>query len=47
MYLPTFYVFKAGVFSTAWDASEWVKGGIGDLVSQSQPAPLRFRKKLA
>ncbi|CAE6937313.1 unnamed protein product [Symbiodinium sp. CCMP2592] len=29
VYLPTFYVFKAGVFSTAWDASEWVKGGIG------------------
>ena len=54
MYLPTFYVFKAGVFSTAWDASEWVKGGIGDsaVSTQSQPAqpalhpitPLRLRK---
>lgn len=30
VYLPTFYVFKAGVFSAVWDAKEWVKDGIGN-----------------
>jgi hypothetical protein len=29
VYLPTFYVFKASVFSNTWDASAWVSNGIG------------------
>ena len=29
-YLPTFYVFKAGVFSDSWDAMSWVNGGLGN-----------------
>eukprot|EP00438_Fugacium_kawagutii_P019662 Skav207968 [mRNA] locus=scaffold495:32165:36047:+ [translate_table: standard] len=31
VYLPTFYVFKASVFSNTWDASAWVSNGIGTL----------------
>lgn len=31
VYLPTFYVFKASVFSNTWDASAWVSNGIGAL----------------
>lgn len=30
VYLPTFYVFKASVFSNTWDASAWVSNGIGN-----------------
>jgi hypothetical protein len=30
VYLPTFYVFKAGVFSSSWSASDWAKDGIGN-----------------
>lgn len=29
MYLPTFYVFKAGVFSGSMDPSVWMSSGIG------------------
>ena len=29
-YLPVFYTFKASVFSSTWDPSEWVKAGIGN-----------------
>lgn len=29
VYLPTFYVFKAGVFSNSLDPSAWVSNGIG------------------
>jgi hypothetical protein len=30
VYLPTFYVFKGFVFGKTWDATEWVKDGIGN-----------------
>lgn len=29
VYLPTFYVFKAGVFSTDWNVQGWFEKGIG------------------
>lgn len=33
IYLPTFYVFKAGVFSGSMDPSVWVSTGVGNYVS--------------
>jgi hypothetical protein len=28
IYLPTFYVFKAGVFSSGWNVQEWGETGV-------------------
>eukprot|EP00437_Effrenium_voratum_P036079 CAMPEP_0181469912 /NCGR_PEP_ID=MMETSP1110-20121109/38271_1 /TAXON_ID=174948 /ORGANISM="Symbiodinium sp., Strain CCMP421" /LENGTH=175 /DNA_ID=CAMNT_0023594849 /DNA_START=158 /DNA_END=685 /DNA_ORIENTATION=+ len=36
VYLPTFYVFKASVFSGTWDAAVWVKNGIGSYTTNWQ-----------
>jgi hypothetical protein len=30
VYLPTFYVFKAGVFGSSWSAAEWASNGINN-----------------
>ncbi|CAJ1341429.1 unnamed protein product [Effrenium voratum] len=36
VYLPTFFVFKACVFSDTWDATAWAKNGIGAYVKNWQ-----------
>jgi len=36
VYLPTFYVFKAGVFSTSWSVTDWFQTGIGSYMKNWQ-----------
>jgi hypothetical protein len=30
IYLPSFYVFKAGVYSSSWSASDWAREGVSN-----------------